>query len=171
MFHFFAIPCKVIKKVGKIDENYFIQIEDSDYSRRITKAGFDAFQIKEKYSHPDKPSSWIYPNFVYYTIRNSLYYNEKHTRGIKKIYNEIKIRAKAGIISAFSEITNLNLQEPIVLAINDYKQKKMGRNHYNFNKIEKQEFDQYLSPKELYLSKWEENKAFYVKEIIKKMLI
>jgi len=43
----FLIPRKVIKKIGLLDERYFLYFEDLDYCRRIKKAGFKVFYFPQ----------------------------------------------------------------------------------------------------------------------------
>lgn len=166
MFHFFTVSSKLIRKIGKIDSNYFIQIEDLDYSYRIGLAGFKGFQINESYTHPDKPITWISPNFIYYTIRNSLYFNKKFNRGFTRFLEEKKILVKCAAISAFSKINNLNLDAPIDLGISDYRESKMGKNTNQFDKKYFEINKSFSSPKELYLSEYNSNKLKYFLKII-----
>jgi len=41
----FLIPRKIIKKIGLLDERYFIYFEELDYCRRVKKAGFKVFYL------------------------------------------------------------------------------------------------------------------------------
>lgn len=170
MFHFFTISTKLIKKIGKIDPNYFIQIEDLDYSRRICMKNLRGFQIYETYSHPDKPSTWVSPNFIYYTIRNSLYFNKKFNKGIRKIIEERKIMIKCGVISAFSKINNLNLEIPVSAAISDYKSGNMGKNLKKFDKDYINMEEKFINPRSLYLRNYPSNRIKYVLMVAKYLI-
>lgn len=65
----FLIPRKVIKKVGLLDERYFLYFEDLDYCRRVKKAGFKVYYLPEaQFIHhhgasgkavPEKTHQWL----------------------------------------------------------------------------------------------------------------
>lgn len=167
MFHFFTIKREVIEKIGGIDKNYFLQVEDLDYSTRILKRGYKGFQIKELYFHADKKESWVNPNFIYYTIRNSFYYNKKFNKGTKKIRESLKLKLKVGVINAFSRVNNLDLKKATYFAREDFIKKNMGKCKHIFQVRKFKIGKNYLSPRELYLSSFNEKKQVYLFELIR----
>ena len=90
----FLIPKKIIKKVGLLDERYFIYFEDLDYCRRIKNAGFKVFYLpKAEFIHfhgasgksiPQKTHQWLVESsklyhgvFNYHLITSILWIKQK----------------------------------------------------------------------------------------------
>ncbi|OEK06761.1 glycosyltransferase family 2 protein [Roseivirga misakiensis] len=88
----FLVKSSIIKQIGSLDDRFFIYYEDTDWSFRITKAG---------YSLGYEPSAQIYhevgmsnnnrknygegtlsPFTHYVTVRNHIYMIRKHQKGI-----------------------------------------------------------------------------------------
>ena len=97
----FLIPREIIKKVGLLDERYFIYFEDLDYCRRIKKAGFKAFYLpKAEFIHfhgasgkniPQKTHQWLvesskiyHGTFKYHLITFILWIKQKWQRVLIK---------------------------------------------------------------------------------------
>ena len=97
----FLIPREIIKKVGLLDERYFIYFEDLDYCRRIKKAGFKAFYLpKAEFIHfhgasgkniPQKTHQWLvesskiyHGTFKYHLITSILWIKQKWQRVLIK---------------------------------------------------------------------------------------
>lgn len=76
------IPKKVIRKIGKLNDDYFLYYEDTDLSVRMLKEGFkikyipNAFMYHRVSASTGGEESYIY---IYYNTRNRLLFN--------KIYN------------------------------------------------------------------------------------
>lgn len=75
------IKREVIERIGLLDENYFLYLEDSDYSYRAHKAGIkmlyaSASKIYHKVSATtSKTDSFL---VLYFGIRNRLYFSKKN---------------------------------------------------------------------------------------------
>jgi GT2 family glycosyltransferase len=161
-FHFLTTKREIVKKIGYPDEEYFLQIDDLDYTSRILSHGYEGIKLNEVYfSHPFKAISNLSPFFVYYTIRNTLYFTFKGVGGLRKIKEVFKLLSKSASIVAFSELTgNSDLKKAVNLAIKDYKTKKMRRNNIvpalkleKFIEIEKLK-ESLEKPSQIYLSLW-----------------
>jgi len=77
---FTFIKRKVIEKVGKLDERYFIYFEDPDWCLRAKRKGFKiAFAPKAKVWHDASSSLGMEsPAFFYYRTRNRLLFMRKN---------------------------------------------------------------------------------------------
>ncbi len=72
---------EAILTVGEWDENFFLYMEDVDYSFRMVKAGFGMLVVKNSVIfHKINASTGRNNNQlpIYYTIRNRLYFSRKH---------------------------------------------------------------------------------------------
>ncbi len=75
------IPRQVIETVGLLDKNFFLYFEDTDYSMRVKKAGFDLlFAPKSVIYHKNAGASGGAgaPTSVYYQSRNRLLFFMRH---------------------------------------------------------------------------------------------
>ena len=71
------IKKEVIDKIGFLDENYFLYMEDTDYCQRTIDAGFKIYysgssRIYHKVFSSTAKETSLLP--VYYSIRNRLYF-------------------------------------------------------------------------------------------------
>jgi len=97
----FLIPRKVIKKIGLLDERYFLYFEDLDYCRRIKNAGFKVFYLpKAEFIHfegasgksiPQQTHQWLvessklyHGTFNYHLITFTLWVKQKWQRVLIK---------------------------------------------------------------------------------------
>jgi len=94
----FLIKKEIINRAGLWDENFFLSVEDVDYSERIKKSGYKLFfSAKSLVYHKDGSSSkrkitikkflWTKSERIniksfytigYYDLRNWIYFNKKH---------------------------------------------------------------------------------------------
>lgn len=97
----FLIKRKVIKKIGYLDERYFMYFEDIDYCRRAKKAGFKVYYLPSvKVLHHRgasgkdlarwdlqwkrlSPSSKIYHGILFHYMINSVLWVEQRIRRTK----------------------------------------------------------------------------------------
>lgn len=75
------IKREVIEKVGLLDENYFLYLEDTDYCQRANNSGFKilfvgASKIYHKVQSTTAKSNELLP--LYYSVRNRLYFAKKN---------------------------------------------------------------------------------------------
>ncbi|MCL6100217.1 MAG: glycosyltransferase family 2 protein [Bacteroidetes bacterium] len=75
------INCDVIRKVGLLDEKYFLYLEDTDYSKRVIDSGYRILYagssvIYHKVGATTSSKDKLLP--TYYSIRNRLYFAKKN---------------------------------------------------------------------------------------------
>lgn len=75
---------EVYRKVGLLDESYFLYFEDADYSIRARECGFLLIYVPDaiQYHRESATIGVNSPSHVYYNVRNHLLFVEKHV-GIK----------------------------------------------------------------------------------------
>lgn len=77
------IPLSAVKKTGMLSEEYFLYYEDTDYSMRLIKAGFDIiYQPKAFMYHRVSASTGGTKSklLIYYMTRNRLIFNKKYNK-------------------------------------------------------------------------------------------
>lgn len=84
---FWLIPAEVIKKVGKMDETYFLYYEDADYCERVKQFGYDIYYIPRSiiYHKESRTTSKGSDLYIYYTNRNYLFFIKKYARKNKNV--------------------------------------------------------------------------------------
>ncbi len=121
---YMCIRLKDLPKLGLLNENFFLYLDDIEYSARAFKQN-----LKLKYF----PDSFIYHKangennrssiMVYYSIRNRRLLIKLHYGIMAKIYFEIVLVIKR----AFWLITGNKYYHILVTAIHDYNTKKFGQ--------------------------------------------
>ena len=121
---YMCIRLKDLPKLGLLNENFFLYLDDIEYSARAFKQN-----LKLKYF----PDSFIYHKangennrssiMVYYSIRNRRLLIKLHYGIMAKIYFEIVLVIKR----AFWLITGNKYYHILVTAINDYNTKNFGQ--------------------------------------------
>lgn len=84
-----AIHKDVFRKIGYLDEKYFLYFEDADISLRAKKAGFNLVFLEEPKVHHQVSSTTKKlgsPLLLRYHYRNSLYFNFKNGPGHIKFF-------------------------------------------------------------------------------------
>jgi len=75
------IKSEVFKKIGLLDENYFLYIEDTDFCQRTRRKGYKILVTSDCKIYHKVSSSTARVNTqlpLYYTTRNRLYFSKKH---------------------------------------------------------------------------------------------
>lgn len=74
----------VIKKIGKMPENYFLYYEELDWCTRMTKAGYTLwYEPRSTVFHKESRSTGkSSPMKIFYLTRNRLLYTWRHRRGL-----------------------------------------------------------------------------------------
>lgn len=126
------IPRDVIKQVGYLDENYFLYVEDTEYSLRLRKHGFELYWNADCYIYHKVSASTnkISRLTNYYEIRNRLLLKQTYLNWLQKIvtglYNvpfySYKLLSKKYDIVTFRK------------AISDHRNNNYGRYNDNLNK-------------------------------------
>ena len=122
------IKKETIMKLGSLDENYFLYLEDSDYSFRAHQSGYKILYVaSSKIYHKVSSTTSKTNSFLtlYYSTRNRLYFARKHLGNyyyIFKVYLWISLWLK----TVFKK-QKRNLVKIIKLAYEDAKLQKMGR--------------------------------------------
>lgn len=80
---------EVIEKVGKLDSEYFLYIEDADYSVRVRKAGYSVlYQPSAVLYHRVSSSTGLdSPTYIYFNLRNKLLFLRKNVESGKRLHN------------------------------------------------------------------------------------
>ncbi len=123
----------VIKKVGYWDENYFLYLEDADFSKRCRDAGFKILlnpssQIYHKVNASTSSGNSSIP--LYYMTRNRLYFTQKFFPkylSLVKIYLLITMFGKSiwWVLNRRKE--NLKI---VLKAFSDFDKNKMGKGKF-----------------------------------------
>ncbi len=82
------IPMTIVDIVGEFDENFFLYYEDTDYSVRAKKAGFQLRVVPLSIVDHEEVSQ-DNPQKVYHLVYSGLFFFFKHTSGIKTGYLRI----------------------------------------------------------------------------------
>lgn len=85
-----CIPISVIKRVGLLDEIYFLYEEDMDYCYRLQNEGVKLFYIPDAILYHKVSSSTTKMNHMsgttqYYMVRNKFFFIKKYYTGFRKI--------------------------------------------------------------------------------------
>lgn len=87
---------RVVESVGKLNEDYFLYYEETDWCARALRGGFKNLCVpRSKVYHKESPSTGgITPDVLYYMMRNRLYFLERNGRQIKwlrRLLNDIRL--------------------------------------------------------------------------------
>ncbi|HVS92103.1 MAG TPA: glycosyltransferase family 2 protein [Mucilaginibacter sp.] len=85
---FMLIDNHLFRKIGMMDENYFVYYDDTDFIYRAVIAGYKVYympnlQVMHKVSTSTGGGSSLFT--IYYTNRNRIYFLRKNFKGIKKL--------------------------------------------------------------------------------------
>jgi GT2 family glycosyltransferase len=75
------IPAALARRIGLLDERFFLQLEEQDYYRRARAVGMRSYcALRARILHKESVSfgGRLTPNKTYYQVRNSLLLAEKH---------------------------------------------------------------------------------------------
>ena len=92
------IPVEVIKKVGLLDDSFFLYAEDLEYSLRLMKKGYKLYYVPNSIIYHKVGASsgreTVSSNTQYYMIRNQLYCMGTYQRGVYRLiglgYNTLR---------------------------------------------------------------------------------
>ena len=112
------IPLEVIRKIGLMDERYFLYVEDTEYSLRIKTNGYKLYydSTHKIYHKVNASTKKISENTQFYEIRNRLLLKDTYLNNIQKmttcIYNIIfytyKVFTKKYSINIIKEAQKAN---------------------------------------------------------------
>ncbi len=121
---YMCIRLKDIPKLGYMDENFFIYLDDLEYSARaISKKLKLMYFPKAVIYHKAMGEEKQTPKMVYYSMRNRKLLINKHFGLITKLYFEIVLVIKR-IVWFFTNKKYYNL---LLYAVRDYKNKYFGQ--------------------------------------------
>ncbi len=121
---FMCIRLKDLPKLGYMDENFFIYLDDIEYSARAVKKNMKLLYIPEVVIyHKAMGEEKRTPKMVYYSIRNRRLLINLHFGILTKLYFELVLIIKR--ILWF--ITNKNYYNLLIYAVRDYNKKYFGQ--------------------------------------------
>lgn len=129
------IKKEVLEKVGFLDENYFLYLEDTDFSWRVLASGFKIlYESSSKIYHKvgstmSKTNSMLN---VYFNIRNRLFFAKKNL-GIQYCFLAIVVVLISLTVGLIFGNRRNNMTRVTFFAINDFWQNKMRKG--SFDKI------------------------------------
>lgn len=126
------IKSEVIKKVGMLDPNYFLYLEDTDYSFRIINAGYKIYYaassvIYHKVTATTSKDNKLLP--LYYSVRNRLYFAKKNL-GWFYILALGYLSATFFLKYLLYNFGNKEYKEVLVRSFSDYYNKKLGKTDF-----------------------------------------
>jgi len=131
------IKGEVIEKIGLIPEEYFLYYEDTDWSLRAQKQGYEClFVPKASIWHKGSKSSIAEsPSYIYYHIRNGLIMAKKYAPWYIKpfVHLDILFRIKKQIFKYIFLPKKRIWAKYILLGIKDFYLNKKGKIDENWN--------------------------------------
>lgn len=124
------IPSEVIKKVGYLQDDYFLYYEDTDYCMRIREKGFKiVYEPTAVLYHKESASTGgsLSSLYIYYNTRNRLLFNNRFNKKNKNLYMPYFylsriIKCLKWKISGKNELINATF-----MAIKDYNNGIVGK--------------------------------------------
>jgi hypothetical protein len=121
---FMCIRLRDLPKLGYLDENFFMYLDDIEYSVRAVKSNLKLLYVPEVVIyHKAVGEEKRTPNLVYYSIRNRRLLINLHFGIISKIYFELVLILKRMLWF----VTNKKYYNLLVYAIRDYKNRYFGQ--------------------------------------------
>ncbi len=123
------IKKEVIEKVGMLDKDYFLYLEDTDYCQRVISAGYKILYVGSSKIYHKVFSTTTKENKLlplYYSIRNRLYFAKKNL-GLYFYVALVYLIFVFSIKFIFVFRFNKKVFEFLVLSFSDFFSKKMGR--------------------------------------------
>lgn len=116
LFNGSLINIKTVKKIGNVDQNYFMYGDEVDYFHRLKKVGKVVTNTKSIHYHPDVIKRKCSKFWIYYYVKNSIIINYKYK-------NLSTLRSIIIIILSLYRIINRNgFKEFLnILFLNKYK--------------------------------------------------
>ena len=126
----FMIKSDVIKKVGMLDDFFFVYFEDADLSLRINRSGFKLYVENKSLIYHHEGKSWISanknnegyisPKTHYLNIRNHIYILKKFKNNFNIIFSIIFQIAKiSGYLIYFTSRLRFNKLKKVVYGVKD----------------------------------------------------
>lgn len=126
------IKSEVIKKVGMLDEKYFLYLEDTDYCQRVLNADYKILYVNDsivyhKVGATTSKNNKLLP--MYYSVRNRLYFTKKNVRSYY-IWVVIYLIIVFTIKIILQEKNKIQTFKIFMLAFKDHLQNEMGMVNY-----------------------------------------
>jgi GT2 family glycosyltransferase len=76
------IRSEVCQKIGFLDQSYFLYYEDADFCTRARRAGYSVLYLPGAiiYHKISRATSWDSPVYIYFNLRNKLFYLQRNSR-------------------------------------------------------------------------------------------
>ena len=128
------IKKEVIEKVGVLDENYFLYLEDTDFCLRVVEAGFKILfvadsKIYHKVSNSTSKGKSSLP--IYYNTRNRLFFTRKYnpkTFFITILYIYAAMLLKSLLWIFTGKFENISAMKKAYI---DFFKGRMGKTHFD----------------------------------------
>jgi len=125
------IKKEVIKKIGLMSEEYFLYYEDTDFSLKARRAGYDCVLIPSAviWHKGSKSAIAESPSYIYYHIRNGLIMAKKYAPWHIKIFIHLNIilRIKKQFLKYIFMPSKRTWAKYILLGIKDFYSNKKGK--------------------------------------------
>jgi hypothetical protein len=80
---------EVLEKIGKLDQSYFLYMEDADFCVRAKRAGFSVIYEPSAvvYHKVSNSTGWDSPTYIYFNLRNKILFLRKNSNISRCIWN------------------------------------------------------------------------------------
>lgn len=85
---------KVFKKIGLLDERFFLYYEDADFSLRAKKVGFDILVIPDTTVHHSEQSNSKNKNKTYWLVRSGILFFKTHSSFPRQLWLVLYINGR-----------------------------------------------------------------------------
>lgn len=136
------LPIALVRRVGLLDERFFLQLEEEDYFRRAAAIGLHSYCARRaRILHKESASfgGRVTPDKIYYQTRNLLLLAEKHTRTpagigrtLRRLLWGLSSQMQDGAVASWPRLLRLLLSaDPRAAAarqgVGDYLRRRFGR--------------------------------------------
>jgi len=101
LFNGALIRTEAIRKIGNVDQRFFLMGDEVDYFMRLRSAGFVVSDLRARHFHPDVAQRPLNPIKFYYYVKNTLILNRRY-------FDKILLRDAMAVIAALFRTARRN---------------------------------------------------------------